>query len=188
MIYGILIPVWGKLSLGELSTTGLIGAPSLDHSRCRVSRARNAASHLISSSSDGAQSTNVRFAVTIRNKCSSGDPATLSAVRFDADVASLLRMLNCREGPRGRELSDGASRSESDTSVPDPSGSNSRASSTAVKGMKRTGRASYMSVAIYKARAHHVGFRIGQSLRGEVEPSLSPYFSPSALTSLHQVR
>jgi hypothetical protein len=135
VIFGTFIPVDpGKLNLGILSATGLSDALSDDQSRRRVSKARKAASHLISSSSDGAQSTKVRLAVTMRKTCSSGDPASLSTDFFVAEVASFPRILNCRDGPLAKELSDGASRSESVPSVPDPSGSNSSASRTAERG------------------------------------------------------
>jgi len=73
---------WGRVSRGVDSIVGLMGAPLVpspdpDQSRCRFSSARNAASHLISSSSDGAQRTKVRLAVTTRNRCSSTAPAPL---------------------------------------------------------------------------------------------------------------
>jgi hypothetical protein len=106
--------------------TGLIGplvvVPGLDLSRSRLSNALKPANHLISSSSDGAQSTNVRLAVIRRNVCSFSSFAAW-------DLGSgFLNWLD--EGWSG----DGSGKSESD---PEELGRNSRASSTEDSGICR---------------------------------------------------
>lgn len=131
-------PCAGNAILGANSVVGLRGGAM---SRCRFSSALKAASHLISSSSLGAQRTNVRLAVTILKRCSSTEPPGLSG-RFELMEGSRPRMLNCRVGLIEAPDSDRSSISESDGSVTEPSGSNSRASSTAVRGTKRIGRES----------------------------------------------
>lgn len=87
--------------------------------RSRLSNARNAANHLISSSSLGAQRTNVRFAVMSRNVCSFS-PRSLSFVFEGVDdcPSSFLRTRRDAKRAGGEEFiigdEGGASESDSD--------------------------------------------------------------------------
>ena len=81
VIYGIDtvgLPPWDPRELPSILTPGLIGPEATAPHRSRLRRARKAASHLISSSSLGAQSTIVRLAVTIRKVWSSDAEWALS--------------------------------------------------------------------------------------------------------------
>lgn len=88
------IAVIGTGSRGANSEVGDIETPL-----SRLSSARNAANHLISSSSLGAQSTNVRFAVMSRNVCSFS-PRSLSLAFELGGVVRISSFRSTRRDPR----------------------------------------------------------------------------------------
>lgn len=135
-------------------------------SRSRLTIARIAAIHLISSSSDGAQRSYLRLAQTMRTRWSC--PASFRLLWW--------RPAGDRERASGPD--DPSSSSIS-------SGSTENTSRMLDIGMNVSGRESWSQRD--QSSTHHVALRVGDTSRCKVEPPLAPHFSCRLAALLHKV-